>query len=578
MLSVAPEDLRDFPETTMHPILLPCLVVAAFGDPQPLATKLDEVTLYANTALVHRSASVTEDGKWVVEGLPASVDESNVRVRLASGEVVGVEVRSRERLTSANERVEALRKDLLALQREQKGADDQAAVLRAMGEHLAALLKAEEGAHRGELAQGRVNEAAWTTNYAWLSTRLVENRAALRELGWSMEERAGRIAELEREIGKLQGGVRVPVKDVIVDVLNAAGDQLHLEYLVGACGWQPMYDLRAAKDLGKVDLSYRARVWQQSGEDWAGVQLALSTAQPQRGAQGPEPRPVKVGLLEVVTRGGLAAPGAVAMDAEMQDAVAGEAGIPGGGGGGEAKDKSRGGVYGARMARKAAVASVDSQGLSVRYVLPRKETIQSREEPTTVLVGEAALEMTPERHVVPSIDTTVWLRGRTKNNSPWTLLPGAASVYLGGDWLGRAQIAAVQPGEEFTLHLGADDAIKVERRQAEDLAKGPGFFSSRNEKVEAWRIVVVNNGAVSKNPDGSVDVVVREGLPVSKDERVVVEFAKMEPKPSTDERWKKDLEEQGLRTWVLKPAKGKTLEVKWQATISYPKDGRLVVE
>lgn len=560
----------------MHTILVPFFAAALLGDPKPLATRLDEVTLYANTALVHRTASVAEDGKWVVEGLPVSVDESNVRVRLTSGEVVGVEVRSRERLTSANERVEALRKDLLALQREQKGADDQAAVLRAMGEHLASLLKAEETAHRGELSQGRVNEAAWTTNYAWLSTKLVENRAALRELGWSMEERAGRIAELEREIGKLQGGTRVPVKDVVVDVLNAAGDKLHLEYLVGSCGWQPMYDLRASKDLAKVDLSYRARVWQQSGEDWGDVLLALSTAQPQRGAQGPEPRPVKVSLQEIVSRG-LAAPGAVMAEAEMLDA-AGEAGATGGGGGGDAKDKGRGGVYGARVARKAAMATVDSQGLSVRYVLPRKETIQSREEPTTVLVGEAALEMTPERHVVPSIDTTVWLRGRTKNSSPWTLLPGAASVYLGGDWLGRAQIAAVQPGEEFTLHLGADDAIKVERRQAEDLAKGPGFFSSRNEKVEAWRIVVVNNGAVSKNPDGSVDVVVREGLPVSKDERVVVEFAKMEPKPSTDERWKKDLEEQGLRTWVLKPAKGKTLEVKWQTTISFPKDGRLVVE
>jgi uncharacterized protein (TIGR02231 family) len=512
---------------------------------------------------------VTDDGKWVIEGLPSAVDDTNVRVRMTSGEVVGVEVRARERITSANERVEALRKDLLTLQREQKGADDEAAVLRAMGEHLGALLRAEEQAHKGELAQGRVNEAAWSTNYAWLAAKLSENRSAIRTLGWSMEERGARIAELEREIGKLQGGLRVPVKDVIVDVLNGAGDTLHLEYLVGSCGWQPQYDLRAAKDLAKVDLSYRARVWQQSGEDWTGVQLALSTAQPQRGAQGPDPLPIKIGVLQdpMVTRG--FSVGAPASNAEMEDAAE-----PTGGGGGASKDKADR-LYGRPAARKAAMATVDAQGLSVRYVLPRKETIQSREAPTTVLVGEAVLEMAAERHVVPAVDTTVWLRGRTKNGSQWTLLPGTANVFLGGDWLGRAQLAAVQPGEEFTLHLGADDAIKVERRQAEDMAKGPGFFSSRNEKVEAWRILVTNNGAVSKTPDGAIDIVVREALPVSTDERISVEIAKLEPKLATDERWKKDLEEQGIRTWLVKPSKGKTAEIKWQTTISYPKDTQI---
>lgn len=553
--------------------LLPAFALALVADQKPLSTKLEGVTLYASSALVHRVATVAEDGKWIVEGLPDSIDETNVRVRLSDGEVVGVEVRSRERATSANERVEALRKQLLGLQREQKAAEDEASVLRAMGEHLGALLRAEEAAHKGEVAQGRVNEAAWTTNYAWLSGKLVENRGALRTLGWSMEERAGRIAELEREIGGLAGELRVPVKDVVVDLVNAAGDTLHVEYLVGACGWQPSYDLRAAKDLAKVDMTYRARVWQQSGEDWSDVQLSLSTAQPQRGAQGPEPMPVKLGLQEEVQlRGFAVGSGAPAPTSEaMADA---EAGAPGGGGGGVSKDKA--GRYGSRLARKPAMATIDSQGLSVRYVLPRRETIQSRPEPTTVLVGEASLAMLAERHVVPSLDTTAWLRGRTKNGSPWTLLPGEANVFLGGDWLGRARLDAVQPGEEFTLHLGADDAIKVERRQAEDLAKGPGFFSSRNSKVEGWRIVVTNNGAVSSQPDGSVEVVVREGLPLSTDERVVVEFGRMEPKPSEDARWRKDLEEQGIRTWILRPAKGKALEVKWQTTISYPKDGVVV--
>src|SRR5206468_9066252 len=81
-------------------------------------------------------------------------------------------------------------------------------------------------------------------------------------------------------------------------------------------------------------------------------------------------------------------------------------------------------------------ASVESQGLSVHFKLAKKETVQSRDEPTTVLVGTGELSIAPERVCVPALDTTVWLRARAKNTSPWVLLPGSAAVFFGADYLG----------------------------------------------------------------------------------------------------------------------------------------------
>jgi uncharacterized protein (TIGR02231 family) len=212
----------------------------------------------------------------------------------------------------------------------------------------------------------------------------------------------------------------------------------------------------------------------------------------------------------------------------------------------------------------------------VRFQLARRETIESREQPTTVLVGRASLAVAAERYCTPALDPTVWLRGKAKNTSAWTLLPGNAAVFLGADYLGMAHIGAVQPGQELTLHLGADPALVVERTQTEDMSKGPGFLSSRAEKIEGWRVHLENHGARTSAKDGAVDVIVREVLPRPRDERVEVELTKSEPKTSKDERWKKDLEEKGIHTWVVRVPKDGATDIVWQATVTFPKGADLV--
>src|SRR5205085_4656 len=52
--------------------------------------------------------------------------------------------------------------------------------------------------------------------------------------------------------------------------------------------------LRAGKDKDPVGLEYLAGVRQQTGEDWAGVSLALSTAQPMLNAAPPELKSLEV--------------------------------------------------------------------------------------------------------------------------------------------------------------------------------------------------------------------------------------------------------------------------------------------
>ena len=150
---------------------------------------------------------------------------------------------------------------------------------------------------------------------------------------------------------------------------------LDLEALEASAGWQPMYDLRTASDARSVELAYRAEVWQQTGEDWNGVELSLSTAQPSLGAQGPDPQPIWLRLVEPGVAGAAKRPRrGVGDKLGYVAAEAGEEETP---------------------AAPPPFASVESQGLSVRFQLPERATIQSRTQPTSVLVGKARLDARP---------------------------------------------------------------------------------------------------------------------------------------------------------------------------------------
>jgi uncharacterized protein (TIGR02231 family) len=339
---------------------------------------------------------------------------------------------------------------------------------------------------------------------------------------------------------------------------------LEVEYLVSGAGWEPYYDLRAQKDLATVELAYRARVQQQTGEDWREAEILLSTAQPQRGAAGPSPYPIWLSLYE--PRALQKERGRARGDASMEDL----------GYSGDDAPRAMPPVKPEAMLGARVFAAVESEGLSVRFRLARKETIESRPEPTSVLVGRTELALTSEHYCVPALDPTVWLRGKAKNTSEWVLLPGRAAVYFGADFVGHAALAAVQPGQELELALGADAGLSVKRTQLEDRREGSGVFSSRTTQRAGWRIEVENHGAFTRNSDGSVDVIVQEVLPRSSDERVKVEIETVKPKPVEDARWKKEREETGALTWIVRAPKGGRATIELTTEVSFPEGQELV--
>src|SRR5262249_51490283 len=144
----------------------------------------------------------------------------------------------------------------------------------------------------------------------------VNGDAAITMAKYIMEQRAERAKEelaLKQQLDTLQENMAFtkrkladltagstggePGAVIIVDRDNGGGT-LRLNYLVDSAAWAPQYKLRAgagAKDAVEVD--YLAGVTQQSGEDWAGIDLTLSTAQPMLNAAPPELNKLEVSVV-----------------------------------------------------------------------------------------------------------------------------------------------------------------------------------------------------------------------------------------------------------------------------------------
>lgn len=89
-------------------------------------------------------------------------------------------------------------------------------------------------------------------------------------------------------------------KTVIVTLRPPAGQaaevaRIALDYLVPGARWAPSYAVYFDDALTRAELRMRAAVAQDTGEDWSGVPLTLSTADAQSWTELPELRSVRIG-------------------------------------------------------------------------------------------------------------------------------------------------------------------------------------------------------------------------------------------------------------------------------------------
>lgn len=327
------------------------------------------------------------------------------------------------------------------------------------------------------------------------------------------------------------------VVNLTADAATAA--ELEVSYVVSRAGWQPVYDLRATNTKSPVQLSYRANVFQGTGEDWKNVKLTLSTANPNLGGLKPELASQVLDFLQVV-------PYRTAYDKRMKSGpVAME------------RSDAPAAVQLEEAASLAELVTTVESAVNTSFMIPIPYTVPSSNQPTLVDIGRHDLLATYQYAVAPKLESDAFLMARVTGWEEFNLLPGQASVFFEGTFVGNSFIDPNSIRDTLSISLGRDKRIVVKREKVKDLTSRK-FMGGNIREGRAFEISVRNS---RQEP---ITIVVEDQVPISRNSLIEVTVTDV-----GGAAWNK---ETGKLTWTMTLQPSETKKVQFKYEVKYPKD------
>ncbi len=272
------------------------LLIAAATFAAEINSRIVRVTVYPGTALVERQALLKLQAgvnSFTIPRLPAALVEESVHARLVQGRDVQLEDVKVEKwfLARADEGVvRKLEDEILDLERQDKKFEGELKSLSAQEKFLLSIQATAAAATGQPTALVKADAVSWNNTLIFIGSSLNKLYGEMVNIDFSRKELKAQKEALAKQLAEAQSAW--PREDRSIELTVRAGSvttaQINIAYLVTEANWWPTYEIRALPQEGKMEIVYSGQVLQKTGEDWQEVELALSTAQPARGATVPE--------------------------------------------------------------------------------------------------------------------------------------------------------------------------------------------------------------------------------------------------------------------------------------------------
>ncbi|MEZ4644161.1 MAG: mucoidy inhibitor MuiA family protein [Chloroflexota bacterium] len=518
-------------------------------------TQVTQVTVYPDRARVSVSGE-TEVAAGMhqlrVDELPLAMETDSIRVTgqgTAVVRILSVDVARQHYTEAPVEKVRQLEQQIEKLEDELQAIKDGKAGWLAHAKYLDGLRQSTAEYARG-LARGRIGVDDQTALIGFLQTQDEQMRAAVRELDLQQRDLSREVEKLRRELKEVQSArprQRFQAR-VDVEVQTAGTFQLVLTYVVGSAGWQPLYDIRLQTGQnGTADslaFSYIAQVQQNTGQNWQGVKLAVSTARPALNQRLPDLHPWYIDERRAPTprpmRAKMAAP------APMEDMAVGAL-----------RTAMAAPEVEEVVEAEVAVAEVQDSGTAVSFAIAGQVDIPSDGSPHKTTINQFHFAPQLDYLAVPKHTDAVYRRAKMVNDSPSPLLDGPANLFVGDEFIGKTRLQYTPTGGEVELLLGVEERITITRELARrDVDKR--LLRDNRQLRYGYEIEVKNLLPTAAKLE------IHDHIPVARHEQIKVKLEEAEPQPSE----KSDL---NLLEWRFALPAGAEKTVTYTFSVEHPR-------
>ncbi|HEY9671537.1 MAG TPA: mucoidy inhibitor MuiA family protein [Waterburya sp.] len=525
-----------------------------------LDTQICDVTVYPDKALVTRRGVVQlmgEEHELIIAQLPVTLVSESVRVRSASEQGVQLSGVRTERISTTEvveQKIAQLTQEIAQIEEQKRQGQDVLALLNLQSN----FVKTLSNQYLERLTKFSDTESMSLTSIRefmdFVGQQYGDFSSAIAQKEKDQKQQDSKLQSLRQQLQQLSNSQPQESYSIIITLEPNSTCEFEIEvsYMVHKVTWIPLYDVRFNPTNETLNISCLAQVKQNTGEDWLGVNLTLSTAKPELSAQPPKLAPWYIDVQP--NPPGFRTPSLSESVNLPSRAVA--ATMPFAGTTPSPEIMMNAGYdYGFTQT---ATPDVSKPGTSVTHKVSSTSYIPSDGLPHKTTIFSDDYSCHAEYIVLPRIASLAYLQ--TKITNPLTgvtLLPGKVNIFIDNTFVGTTQLETIVPGQEFKINLGVDEGIKIQRNLVErQVDQNP--MSNLRRTTYAYQIMMTNLR------ECDVKLKLTEQLPMSRHEQVKVRLTLAHPDVETSEM--------GLIVWSLTLPSLSKQELYYQFTVDHPSE------
>jgi len=555
---------------------------AAFADVQTTTGTISKVTVYRGQALVTRTLDVdlpAGTSELIVTDLPAKIVPESLYAQ-ASGEIKVLSVRFREKAVREDTREEVKKLDaqIEEVKRKLKHATKERENATDLWTKFKDLWKMAIDGANVDLNRSVMQSEQIESYTKYLESKSLEWNQKILELQDTEADLTKELELLTRKRKELDAGHSRTEREAIVFVSSQTGNLagIELSYLVNGANWNPQYNLRANPKESDVLIEYNAVLNQTSGEDWDGIALSLSTAEPTMVSAPPVLDPMLVSLSAQQPTQQAEQQVFTQLENVRQQVRSRRENIKKGIGANFDLNtlaiSNQGFFFNAtgqqvKEFQKQLAVVARKEGVSVTYNLPGKLSLPSRSDQQLVTIASVSAKADFTLIATPILTDYVYLQAELLNNSDTIFLPGQASVFRNGEFVGNSQLPLVTIGEKLTAGFGIDSQVQVTHELEDKKTRIQG-----GNRIDTYNYRI----ALSNYKNTTVELRLLDRLGYTKDSSIKIDLVKTEPQLSEDSEYLRTARKKGILRWDLNLQPNTVDEdatiVKYSFTMEYDKN------